>query len=159
MREMALDAYTDAVAGRLAAEGHEGALGDRERLRAACAIAQDKAQTLAEVWPLVAFAFEPPVDDERAWAKVMKPGVEPGLTQALDVLRRAEPFDAPTLEAELEPLVERLGIKARDLYQPLRVAITGTTVSPGIFDSLAVLGREQAVARVEAAATRLRSAT
>jgi glutamyl-tRNA synthetase len=71
MREMALDAYTDAVAGRLAAEGHEGALADRERLRAACAIAQDKAQTLAEVWPLVAFAFEPPVDDERAWAKVM----------------------------------------------------------------------------------------
>ena len=61
------------------------------------------------------------------------------------VLRDAEPFDAPTLERELGAVVERLGVKARDVYQPLRVAITGTTVSPGIFDSLAALGREQSL--------------
>ena len=54
-------------------------------------------------------------------------------------------------------LVERLGVKARDVYQPLRVAITGTTVSPGIFDSLAALGRDRAVERVEAALERLRA--
>ena len=45
-----------------------------ERLRAACEIAQEKAQTLAEVWPLIRFLFEPPVDDEKAWRKVMKDG-------------------------------------------------------------------------------------
>ena len=45
---------------------------DRERLAAACAIAQEKAQTLDEVWPLIAFLFEPPVDDPKAWAKVME---------------------------------------------------------------------------------------
>jgi glutamyl-tRNA synthetase len=53
--------------------------------------------------------------------------------------------------------VESLGIKARELYQPLRVAITGTTVSPGIFESLAALGREQAIARIEAALARLQA--
>jgi glutamyl-tRNA synthetase len=156
MRELPLDEYVDAVAARLDAEGRRAPVADRDELRAACAIAQDKAQTLAEVWPLIAFAFEPPVDDERAWTKVMKPEVVPALAQGLEVLREVEPFEASALEAALEPLVERLGIKARDLYQPLRVAVTGTTVSPGIFDTLAVLGRERTVERVEAALARLR---
>ena len=51
--------------------------------------------------------------------------------------------------------VERTGRKAKDVYQPIRVAITGTTVSPGIFDSLAALGREESVRRIEAALGRL----
>jgi glutamyl-tRNA synthetase len=55
-------------------------------------------------------------------------------------------------------LVERLGTKPRDLYQPLRVAITGTTVSPGIFESLAALGRERVISRVEDALRRLSDA-
>jgi glutamyl-tRNA synthetase len=84
-------------------------------------------------------------------------GVAEVLAAALEVLRAAEPFDAPTLEAQLGALVERLGRKPREIYQPLRVAITGTTVSPGIFESLAVLGRERAVERVEAAHSRLRA--
>ena len=68
MREMPLDEYTAAVARHLGREPDE-------RLRAACAIAQEKAQTLEEVWPLIRFLFEPPVDDQKAWAKVMKEGV------------------------------------------------------------------------------------
>ena len=51
----------------------------------------------------------------------------------------------------LEPLVESLGIKARELYQPMRVAITGSTVSPGIFETLAALGRERTLERIGAA--------
>jgi glutamyl-tRNA synthetase len=155
MRELPLDEYVNAVAERLEREGHGGATADRERLRAACAIAQDKAQTLAEVWPLVAFVFEPPIDDERAWTKVMKPDVAPALTAAADALGAVAPFEASQIEAALEPLVQRLGVKARDLYQPLRVAITGTTVSPGIFDSLAVLGRDAVIERIQAARARL----
>ena len=123
---------------------------------AACAIAQEKAQTLSELWPLIAFLFGPPVDDPKAWSKVMeRPGVRAALAAALEVLRTAEPFDPPTLETELAAVAERLELKPRDLYQPLRVAITGTTVSPGIFESLAALGREDAVSRIEAAARRL----
>src|SRR4051794_21573408 len=66
MREMPLEQYTEAVAGHLRRSGHAEAAEDRERLRAVSAIAQEKAQTLEEVWPLVRFAFEPPVEDEAA---------------------------------------------------------------------------------------------
>jgi glutamyl-tRNA synthetase len=124
-------------------------------LRAGCAIAQEKAQTLSELWPLVRFLFEPPVDDERAWERVMDADAARRLEAAAEVLRTVDPWDSATLEAGLGALVERLGAKPRDVYQPLRVAITGTTVSPGIFESLAALGRESTLARVEAALGRL----
>ena len=67
MREMPLDEYTLAVARHVGREPDE-------RLRDACAIAQDKAQTLEEVWPLIRFLYEPPVDDPKSWDKVMKEG-------------------------------------------------------------------------------------
>ena len=148
MREMGLGEYTDAVAGHIGREPDQ-------RLREACAIAQDKAQTLAEVWPLIRFAFEPPVDDEAAWQKVMKDGARRLLEAAQRALEGLEPFDADTLEAALSPLPDELGVKPGKLYQPIRVAITGTTVSPGIFESLALLGREEVLARIAAAAARL----
>jgi glutamyl-tRNA synthetase len=49
-------------------------------------------------------------------------------------------------------------LKPRDVYQPLRVAITGTTVSPGIFESIATLGRKTAISRVKSALERLQGA-
>ena len=58
------------------------------------------------------------------------------------------------IESALEPLLERFDVKPGRLYQPLRVAITGTSVSPGIFESLATLGREQTLERVRDAARR-----
>ncbi|MQA73533.1 MAG: glutamate--tRNA ligase [Solirubrobacterales bacterium] len=159
MRELALDDYVEAAAAELEREGHADAVADPGRLRAACAIAQEKAQTLTELWPLVRFLFEAPVDDERAWAKVMDAGAARRLEAAAGVLRASEPFDTGTLEAALGELVERLDAKPRDVYQPLRVAITGTTVSPGIFESLAALGRERALERVDAALARLGAAS
>jgi glutamyl-tRNA synthetase len=159
MRELPLDDYVEAAAAELEREGHGAATADRERLRAACEISQEKAQTLTELWPLIRFLYEPPVDDERAWRKVMDADAAGRLEAALEVLRAAEPFDAETLERELTPLVERLGVKPGKLYQPLRVAITGTTVSPGIFESLAALGREEAISRIESAISRLRAGT
>ena len=155
MREMPLADYVEAVAGQLEREGHADAASDRERLGAGCAIAQEKAQTLNEVWPLIRFLFEPPMQDEKAWRKVMGPEAAPRLRAALDALRDAEPFDAPMIEARLEPVVASIGAKPREVYQPLRVAITGTTVSPGIFESLAALGREQSLARIESALERI----
>jgi glutamyl-tRNA synthetase len=148
MRELPLDEYTAAVAGHLGREP------DGE-LRAACAIAQEKAQTLAEVWPLVRFLFEPPVEDPKAWAKVMKPGSGPLLEAAAAALAAAEPFEPAAIEAALTPILDRFEVKPGRLYQPIRVAITGSSVSPGIFESLAALGREQARERIGAAIGRL----
>ena len=151
MREMALDDYTAAVARHLGRDADEA-------LRAACAIAQEKAQTLEEVWPLIRFLYEPPVDDRKAWDKVMKDGALQALDAAHAALSGAgEDFGQEAIESALDPLPERLGVKPGRLYQPIRVAITGTSVSPGIFESLAALGREESLARIEAAAARLRS--
>ena len=59
-----------------------------------------------------------------------------------------------TVEAALRGLVERLGVKPKDVFQPVRVAIAGSTVSPGIFESVAVLGRDEALRRIDAALAR-----
>lgn len=148
MREMPLDEYTAAVARHLGREADE-------LLRAACGIAQEKAQTLEEVWPLIRFLFESPVSDEKAWSKVMKDGTGPVLEAVAAALEPVEPFEPDRIEAALAPLLERFELKPGRLYQPIRVAITGTSVSPGIFESLAVLGRNSSLERIRAAASRL----
>lgn len=150
MREMPLGEYTAAVAAHLGREVDD-------RLRRACAIAQEKAQTLDEVWTLIRFLFEPPVDDDTAWAKVMKDGALPALEAAHAALQDAPGFGAEAVEAALAPLPGRLGTKPGKVYQPIRVAITGTSVSPGIFESLAALGREESLSRIAAALARLRA--
>jgi glutamyl-tRNA synthetase len=151
MREMSLDEYTAAVARHLDREPDE-------QLRAACAIAQEKAQTLEEVWPLIRFLFEPSISDEKAWSKVMKEGTGEILAAAADALEAVEPFEPEQIEAGLAPLLERFDLKPGKLYQPIRVAITGTSISPGIFESLAVLGQERSLERIRAAAARLAAA-
>ena len=60
--------------------------------------------------------------------------------------RRLEPFDAEGVEAALRAVVDELGVKPKDVFQPVRVAISGTTVSPGIFESVAALGRDETLA-------------
>jgi len=148
MREMPLDRYTAAVAQHLGREADE-------RLRAACEIAQEKAQTLEEVWPLIRFLFEPPVSDEKAWSKVMKEGTGEVLEAIAEALAAVDPWEPEAIEAALAPLLERFDLKPGRLYQPIRVAITGTSVSPGIFESLTVLGKERSLERIRAAAARL----
>ncbi len=150
MREMDLDQYTEAVA------RHVGRAPD-DRLRAACAIAQEKAQTLNEVWPLIGFLFEEPQTDEKAWRKVMKDGALPLLQEALEALRGADSFDPEELESRLGRILAEHNVKPGKLYQPIRVAITGTSVSPGIFESLSVLGKDRATERLERAVERLSS--
>jgi glutamyl-tRNA synthetase len=150
MRELPPDDYTEAVARHLGREPDA-------RLRGACAIAQEKAQTLDEVWALIRFLFEPPVDDEKAWRKVMTDGALSALEAARAALEGAGDFDPEAIEVALSPIPERLGAKPGKVYQPIRVAITGTSVSPGIFESLAALGREESLSRIDSAVARLRS--
>ena len=148
MREMPPDEYVRVVA------THLGRPAD-ERLQAACEIVQEKAQTLEEVWPLIRFLFEPPAEDEKAWRKTMKDETPAALAAAREALATADGFDPAAVEAALTPLPERLDLKPGRVYQPIRVAISGGTVSPGIFESLSVLGREQSLRRIDAALVRL----
>jgi glutamyl-tRNA synthetase len=145
LRELPLDELTARL------EAYTG----REGLREAAAITQEKIQTLADFWPLAGFLFDGPADDPAAWERVMgRNGAKETLAQAREALARAEPFDVETVEAALRGLVESLGVKPKDVFQPVRVAIAGSTVSPGIFESVAALGRDEALRRIDAALAR-----
>jgi glutamyl-tRNA synthetase len=148
MRELPLDDYTATVAGYL------GRAPD-ERLRVACQIVQEKAQTLAEVWPLVRFLFEMPEFDEKAWRKIMKADAGRFLVAAREALAAAPGFEVGAVEDALSQLPDRFEVGAGRIYQPIRVAITGGSVSPGIFESLSALGRDESLARIDAAIERL----
>jgi glutamyl-tRNA synthetase len=117
----------------------------------AVAISQDKLQTLADFWPLAGFLVERRDFDEQAWAKVMRDGAPERLKAAREALEQAEPFDVESVERALRGVVERFETKPKDVFQPVRVAIAGTTVSPGIFESVAALGRDETLARIDSA--------
>jgi len=136
------------------------AFSGREGLRAGVEISREKIQTLADFWPLAGFLYDGPVDDPAAWAKTI--GAEGG-TEALAAAREAlaalpEPFEQDAVEAALRGLVEARGWKPKQVFQPVRVAIAGTTISPGIFESVALLGREETLRRIDAALGRAASA-
>ena len=159
MRELDLDEYERRLASHLATTDPEAAAAferaDPERRRTACEIVQEKAQTMAEVWGLIRFLFCEPVDDERAWRKVMKPEAREPLQAARSVLAELEPFTVEAVEPALATVVESQGVKPKAVYQPLRVALTGTTVSPGIFETVAAIGPTEALARIDAALARI----
>jgi glutamyl-tRNA synthetase len=117
-------------------------------------ISQAKMQTVDDFWPLAGFLFEDRPTDEKAWSKVMKDGAAENLTRARDALAPVEPFDEAGVERALTALVDELGVKPGKLYQPIRLAITGGTVSPGIFESVALLGRDETLARIDRALLR-----
>jgi glutamyl-tRNA synthetase len=124
----------------------------RRGLRPAVEISEEKIQTLTDFWPLVGFLFDGPADDPAAFRKVINSngGVE-CLKAAREALARAEPFTVENVEAALRKVVESRGTKPAKVFQPVRVAIAGSTVSPGIFESVALLGREETLARIDRA--------
>jgi glutamyl-tRNA synthetase len=125
----------------------------RSGLRDAVAITQEKISTLDEFWPLARSFFDDPADDPAAREKFLAPELG---EEALGVARAAladvpDPWTPESVEAALRPAVERSGLKAKQVFQPLRVALTGTTISPGIFETVALIGRERALARIDGA--------
>ncbi|HWE59046.1 MAG TPA: glutamate--tRNA ligase [Solirubrobacteraceae bacterium] len=124
----------------------------RSGLRGAVEISREKIQTLADFWPLAGFLFDGPADDPKAFAKVIgADGGRESLSQARDALAELEPFTVDGIEHALREIVERNGLKPGQVFQPVRVAIAGTTVSPGIFESVALLGRERTLALIDQA--------
>src|SRR4051794_12445211 len=131
--------------------GRLEALTGRTGLRPAVEIAQDKISTLAEFWPLTHFFFDGPADDPAARERVLEaPGGRDALVAARAALAEVpEPWTQESVEVALGSVADRLGVKRKQVFQPLRVALTGTTVSPGIFETVALLGRDETLARVD----------
>jgi glutamyl-tRNA synthetase len=124
----------------------------RSGLGEAVAISQDKISTLAEFWPLAGFFFDGPADDPAARDKILgAPEAPQLLAAARDALAAIEgPFTVEAVEEALDGVVEREGVKRKQVFQPLRVALAGTTVSPGIFETVTVLGRDETLVRIDA---------
>jgi len=122
----------------------------RARLKAAMPLLKTRAKTLVELVDKAEFLFsEGARTPEPAAAAVLTTDARAQLGRVADILD-SEPWDAPSLEARIRALAEKEGAKLGDLAQPLRVALTGRTASPPIFEVLAVLGREEALTRIRA---------
>jgi glutamyl-tRNA synthetase len=110
-------------------------------------ISREKMQTLSDFWPLAGTLVERPSDfQDKAWRQWGEKADWPVL---VSVVRSVpDPFDAENVESVLREYVEAQGVKPKEVYQPIRVALTGTTVSPGIFESLSALGRDESLSRL-----------
>jgi len=116
-------------------------------------LVQERTKLLPEAGEQVTFLFEDfDAYDEKSWDKVMtKEGVSKVLDEGTEALGALETWDPESVETTLRAIPEKLGIGAGKTFQPLRVAVTGSSVSPPLFESLAALGRERTLQRLERA--------
>ena len=113
--------------------------------------AREKIQTLADFWPLVGPIYDGPVDDPRAREQWLNAQGREALAAAREVLADLPEWDTDHLDEALKRVIEQRAAKPKDVFQPIRVAVVGTTVSPGIFETLELLGRDEALRRMDAA--------
>ena len=145
------DRLTDDVAARLSAEGLD-ADGARPRIRMLMPGLKERAKTLAELADSAAFlARRMPLAFEPKAQAMLTPDNKAMLTDLARHLSATD-FSPPALDAALRTYAETHGRKLGQVAQPLRAALTGSTMSPGIDDTLAALGRDEALARIAHAA-------
>ena len=121
-------------------------------------LVQERAKLLTEIGPQVRFLFEDVTYDEASWAKVMTvPEAGIALEAARGRLPTLEPWTTGAIEEELRAMLDEHGLSARKGLQPLRVAVTGSSVSPPLFESMEALGRERTLERLARAGERLES--
>jgi glutamyl-tRNA synthetase len=141
LRQLPPDEYADRVVTYLREQGVDW---DEELVRRATPLVQEKIETLSQFPDYVRFLFEDVAPD---------PSLLDGrvLEAAAETLAELEPFDAETIEQSLRELAERLELKPREAFQPIRVAVTGSKISPGLFESIELLGRDRSLDRLRAA--------
>lgn len=125
---------------------------DAERFVVMAPLVQTRVATLAEVAPMVEFLFvDDPVRDERSWTKAMGPEwAAPLLDETIAAYETAE-WTADALKGALEAVGETHGLKLGKAQAPVRVAVSGRSVGPPLFESLEVLGRDETLRRMRGA--------
>ncbi len=141
LRALDRDAYADTVLEYLRERGVDW---PEEGVRTMAPIVQEKVGRLGEIPDFAGFLFhdvepDPSLLDQRI------------LDAAASALEKVEPWSAPEIEVALKALCDELGEKPRTVYLPIRVAVTGSRVSPGLYESLEVLGRARALERLRRA--------
>jgi glutamyl-tRNA synthetase len=127
-----------------------------ERVAQVAPIVQEKLRTLGQFEGFAGFLFGPPAVDPDAWARVAADPESPRwLEAARAALGDVSEWAAEPIHAALAAACETEGVKPRVLYMPIRVAIAGRTVAPGLYESLELLGRDESLRRIGDALARL----
>lgn len=129
-------------------------------LEAATPLVQERMNTLSEVVAMLGFLFRADANVVIEPAAALAPQADATLAAAAAALTELETFDHAAIEAALRSaLVDGLGLKPKLAFGPVRVAITGRKISPPLFESIELLGRSSALARIEAARSGLATAS
>jgi len=139
LRELSPKEYADRVVEYVRDAGLDW---DEELVRRAAPLVQEKIEKLDQFPGYTRFFFE------EVSPAVPLDGAGPVLEQAEQILADVEPFEAEPIERELRSLAERMELKPREAFQPIRIAVTGSKVSPGLFESLELLGRDETLTRL-----------
>jgi glutamyl-tRNA synthetase len=142
LRELPPQEYADRLVAYLREQGFDW---DEERVRAAAPLVQEKIVKLGEFPDFAGFLFHEVEPDPDQLDRDV-------LAAATEALEQVGPWTAEQLEPALKQLCERLGLKPRQAFAPIRVAVTGSKISPGLYESLELLGREESLARLKSAA-------
>jgi glutamyl-tRNA synthetase len=158
VRALPVEDFVQRVAPYLSAAGVLPESPSAEQLATLQAIAplvQERVTVLGDAAPLVRFLFvdeESFAPEEEAAVKALGPDAEPVLRAAIESLEALPSWEAPAIEHALkDALVEGLGLKPRKAFAPIRVAITGRTVSPPLYESMELLGRTVSLDRLRRA--------
>ncbi|HYZ46104.1 MAG TPA: glutamate--tRNA ligase [Actinomycetota bacterium] len=123
---------------------------ERAKLAAVAPLLRDRLRRLDEAPAMVRFLLAIPVPDDKARRAIE--GQTAYLAEVVERLERVRPWEASGIEAALREVAEERGLKPKQAFQPIRAAVTGTLVSPPLFESLEILGREASLERLRAAA-------
>jgi len=157
IRKMPADEFLVRATASLEADlGRDLDDGERARLAAVAPLAQERVAVVDEVGSSVRYLFSDEVEhDESSWSKVMKAEAPRAVRAAISALSPLEDWTTADIEARLKGMLESEKLNPRKGLQPLRVAISGSSVSLPLYESMEALGRERTLARLRAAGDRL----
>jgi glutamyl-tRNA synthetase len=144
LRALSPHEYADELVAFLREQGYDW---DEERIRRAAPLVQEKIERFGQFPDFAGFLFREVHPDP-----ALLDGRSAVVAAARDELARTEPFAASEIESALRGLAQRLELSPRKAFEPIRIAVTGSKVSPGLFESLELLGRDEALRRLSAAA-------
>ncbi|MGA4692704.1 glutamate--tRNA ligase [Rhodococcus sp. BUPNP1] len=132
---------------------------DEALFRTAADLVQTRIVVLGDAWDLLKFLFVDDADftlDEASAAKNLKEDAAPVLDASVAVLEGLDEWTTPSIEEALKSaLIEGLELKPRKAFAPVRVAVTGSHISPPLYESMELLGRERTLARLRAGRARI----
>jgi glutamyl-tRNA synthetase len=148
IRESPDDRLASMIEESLRAQGVEA---DAATVGRALPLIKERIQAIAEAAPMLRFLFQEVEPDEKAAAMLGADRAEL-LGEVIAALEDLKEWKADAIHGALNDVKERLGLSSKQAFQPVRAAITGTLVSPPLFESMELLGRERSMQRLHRAA-------